>query len=252
MSLKTKSALLCFGLVVADGRLPAPAQTPKRLAAAHDNSGLEAERKLQIESSVIPYLERDDRPDTTVNGRPVADLPPRTIVKLRLNPAKGTNINVEIWLPDPDQWNGRMVARGSYGTDGGIDPGGLWPFSSQGSFDHARGYLFRFDWGLPRKKTSDDINFAEDIDTYSAALCPYLNVENPDLSRFERRGGKLIVVAWASVPDELLCHHVENGKAVIEIPVFAYPRQTIWDVKTNSYQAVNGSRGGVERIADRF
>ena len=58
---------------------------------------------LKIESATIMQLERD--PTET-----------KTIVKLELNPAKGSHINVEVWLPDADKWNGRFLGLGNGGA----------------------------------------------------------------------------------------------------------------------------------------
>jgi feruloyl esterase len=56
-------------------------------------------------------------------GHPPTNLPPRTIVKIVLNPAKGSNINVEVWLPDPGKWNGRLLGFGNGGSAGHIGEG---------------------------------------------------------------------------------------------------------------------------------
>ena len=77
------------------------------------------------------------------------------------------------------------------------------PFGS--SFDAAHGHLYPFAWAFEGKKLSDDVNFGEDMDTYSRVLGPYLNAENPDLSAFERRGGKLIMVSGAA--DSIVPYH---------------------------------------------
>jgi len=465
-------------------------------------------RDLKIDSGTIQFLQRDDKPTLTMGGRTVENVPPRTILKILLNPAKGSNINVEIWLPDPAKWNGRLIGLGNGGaasiSDGGLfanfsqgyaavttdmgtapnphsgvgnpevwkdfgfrathlmtvvarqvikayynkDPeyayfnggstGGqqalqeaqrypedydgiaanipahcrtplhayfLWndqllkkcaftdsqkagiqqagidymaprqvpalagkciadprptakdieavirlarqkdptitdaqadglyklfdgpryagtgerifngiPFGS--SFDAAHSHLYLFSWVFGDKKTTDQINFSEDIDTYTAALGPYLNAENPDLSPFEKRGGKLVmvsgagdsivpyhatldyyeqvidhfgslekvrsfyryyiipgmghggqatglggpntlqmVIAWrekGTVPNEVICRRVVDGKTEIEMPIYPYPQQTTWNAQTNNYQPVDGARGGVERVAARF
>ena len=65
------------------------------------------------------------------------------------------------------------------------------PFGS--SFDAAHGHLYLFKWVFGADKKLGDIDFGADMDTYTAALGPYLNAENPDLGAFEKRGGKLIM-----------------------------------------------------------
>lgn len=184
------------------------------------------------------------------------------------------------------------------------------------SLDAAHGHLYLFQWVFGAEKPLEGINFGEDIDTYTAALAPYLNAENPDLGAFEKRGGKLIattgavdsvvppqatidyyerviehfgglekvqsffrlylvpgmahgggpgvnqapnlldgVRAWrekGEVPGALTGRHVVNGKAEWELPLQPYPRKTGWNAATSSFEAVNGPRGGVDRVAERF
>lgn len=63
------------------------------------------------------------------------------------------------------------------------------------------------------------------------------------------------VRAWREkgvVPEALTGRHAENGKALWEMPLYPYPTQTGWDAKTSAYRPVEGPRGGVDRIADRF
>ena len=50
-----------------------------------------------------------------------------------------------------------------------------------------------------------DIDFGKDIDTYFATLGPYLNAENPDLTPFEKRGGKLIMISGSA--DDVVPYH---------------------------------------------
>lgn len=80
---------------------------------------LVALRALKIEAGTITKVERD----TTGT---------RTIVKLTLNPAKGSNIQVEVWLPDAEKWNARFLGLGNGGAAGKINPGGLNGASAQG------------------------------------------------------------------------------------------------------------------------
>jgi feruloyl esterase len=77
---------------------------------------------LKIDAATITQVERD--PFGT-----------RTIVKLVLNPAKGSNINVEVcevWLPDAEKWNARFLGLGNGGSAGTINPGSLSGPSSAG------------------------------------------------------------------------------------------------------------------------
>ena len=58
--------------------------------------------------------------------------------------------------------------------------------------------LYPFKWVFGANKSMEDINFGADIDIYSAALGPYLNAENPNLTPFEKRGGKLIMISGSA------------------------------------------------------
>ncbi|MDB6117102.1 MAG: hypothetical protein JWO08_883 [Verrucomicrobiaceae bacterium] len=70
------------------------------------------------------------------------------------------------------------------------------PFGS--SFKIAHGHLYLFQWVFGKDKNMMDIDFGKDIDTYTAALGPYLNAENADLTAFEKRGGKLIAISGSA------------------------------------------------------
>ena len=471
---------------------------------------LEVLRRLQIDAGAITLVEHDASPTLpSSDGRSSGNLPPRTIVKMMLHPAKGSNINVEIWLPEADKWNARFLGLGNGGAAGRINPGTLagpnaggyavattdmgtapnpdsgignpevwkdfgfrathlmtlaakqviqsyygkgpeysyfnggstggqqalqeaqrypddydgivaaipahcrtplhayflWndqilrkcpftksqetniiaagneymaareipvaagkfvsdprcdrkdieaviamavqkdstltkehaaalrklfdgprhsvtgerifngiPFGS--SIDAAHGHLYLFKWVFGADKKLEDINFGADIDAYTAALAPYLNAENPDLSPFKKRGGKLVMTVgsadsvvpyhasldyyervierfgglekvqsffrfyiipgmshgggpginqppslievvrnWrekGAAPNVLQGRRVVDGKSELEIPLYPYPIKTGWDAATSTFKPVDGPRGGVERVADRF
>jgi len=63
------------------------------------------------------------------------------------------------------------------------------------------------------------------------------------------------VRAWRErgvAPGALTGRHVVNGKAEWEMPLQPYPQKTGWNAKTASFEAVDGQRAGVERVAERF
>ena len=196
---------------------------------------------------------------------------------------------------------------------GGIPPGSY--------FRRAGGYggslLFPFTWVFGKDKDPAEINFGEDIDTYMAALGPYLNAENPDLSKFAEHGGKLLMSSGAAdscvpfhatidyyerviehfgseekvrsffryyivpgmghgtsllskmtpasnlnmlydwvekgiVPGEKRCCRIMDGKVEIEeFAIYPYPYKADFD-PNSGFKAVEGQRGGVERISPRF
>lgn len=180
----------------------------------------------------------------------------------------------------------------------------------------SHGHLYLFQWVFGKDKPLEDIDFGADIDTYTAKLAPYLNAENPDLSAFAKRGGKLIMTlgtadsvvpyhasidyyerviermggldkaqsffrfyvvpglahgggpginqapnlldavrAWretGAAPFALTGRHVENGNPSWEMTIYPYPTQTGWNEATKSFEPVEGKRGGVDPIAERF
>lgn len=184
------------------------------------------------------------------------------------------------------------------------------------SIASSHGHLYLFKWVFGADKNTDDVNFGADIDTYTAALAPYLNAENADLGAFEKRGGKLIMTlgtadsvvpyhasldyyervvehfgglekvqsfyrfylvpglshgggpginqppnlleavrAWrekGTAPIALTGRHAENGQTPWEMPLYPYPVRTGWNAATSSFQPVDGPRGGVDRVAERF
>lgn len=184
------------------------------------------------------------------------------------------------------------------------------------AFNQATGHLYLFKWVFGADQSLEKINFGTDIDIYTAALGPYLNAENPDLSPFEKRGGKLVMMSgsadpivsytatldyyerviehfgnlekvqlffrfyivpgmahgggpginsppdlleavktWrekGTAPEMLYGHHAVKGKNELKMPLYPYPTQTARDAATSTFKPVDGPRGGVERVADRF
>ena len=114
------SALL-LGCVSSYGQSP---QAAPSVSSSEDR--LAALKALKIDAATITLVQHDDSPKLTApDGRSQYNLPPRTIVKLVLNPAKGSNILVEIWLPDAEKWNARFLGLGNGGSAGHINPGSL-------------------------------------------------------------------------------------------------------------------------------
>jgi len=186
------------------------------------------------------------------------------------------------------------------------------PFGS--SFKIAHGHLYLFQWVFGKDKDLQSVDFGKDIDTYTAALGPYLNAENADLSAFEKRGGKLIMISGSAdscvpyhatldyyerviehfgslekvasfckfyivpgmshgpgpginklpdmlglvmnwrekgeAPHALNAQRIVDGKTELNMPLYPYPEKTTWEA--GAFKPVNGPRGGVERVAERF
>jgi len=115
---------LFFGTIISMAGFAGSTEKTDRLAVL---------RELKIDSGKIVSAEYNTSPAMTIsNGTIYKNLPPRTIVKLVLNPAKGSNINVEVWLPDAEKWNDRFVGLGNGGAAGGINPGGFTGLISEG------------------------------------------------------------------------------------------------------------------------
>ncbi|MDB6137499.1 MAG: hypothetical protein JWO94_571, partial [Verrucomicrobiaceae bacterium] len=92
---------------------------------ADQMNGLAALQALKIDAGQMTVGHSDSPTMENPKGGTMTKLPPRTIVKTVLNPAKGSNINVQVWLPEADKWNGRFVGLGNGGAAGSINPGGL-------------------------------------------------------------------------------------------------------------------------------
>lgn len=187
------------------------------------------------------------------------------------------------------------------------------PFGS--SFKSAHGHLYLFNWVFGKDKDLMRLDFGKDIDTYTAALGPYLNAENPDLSPFIKRGGKLIIISGSAdscvpyhatldyyervaerlgslnkvaefmklyivpgmshgpgpginklpdmlglvmtwrekgeAPGKLSAQRIVEGKTELDMPLYPYPEKTSWN-KTAGFKPVEGPRGGVDRVSERF
>ena len=84
------------------------------------------------------------------------------------------------------------------------------------SIGASHGHLYLFNWVFGKDKPLDEINFGADIDTYTATLAPYLTAENPDLSAFAKRGGKLIMTLGTA--DSVVPYHasIDYYERVIE------------------------------------
>ncbi len=184
------------------------------------------------------------------------------------------------------------------------------------SFEAATGHLYLFNWAFGAKKDPMDIDFGKDVDAYTAALGPYLNAENADLTPFAKRGGKLIMISgsadqvvpyhatldyyervidrvgsidkvkfffryyiipgmshgsgpgvnnlpdWLKVvvswrekgiaPERIQGKRIVDGKTEWELPIYPYPTKTGWSAEGRSFAPVDGPRGGVSHIAERF
>ena len=88
-----------------------------------ESDRLAALKELKIDTGTITSVERIDAPTLTLSdGRIISNLPPRIVVKMVLNPATGSNIRVELWLPDAEKWNARFLGLGNGGSAGSINP----------------------------------------------------------------------------------------------------------------------------------
>jgi len=104
---------------------PFRANPHSEAASPASAAGIAAIKALKIDRGAITKVERDASPTATFCGHLNNHVPPRTVVRIVLNPAKGSNINVEITLPDPGDWSGRLLGTGNGGPAGGITDG-LW------------------------------------------------------------------------------------------------------------------------------
>lgn len=84
------------------------------------------------------------------------------------------------------------------------------------SLEPSHGNLYLFKWVFGAEKKMEDLNFSTDIDTYTAKLAPYLNANNPDLSAFLKRGGKLVMTLGTA--DSVVPYHasIDYYERVVE------------------------------------
>jgi feruloyl esterase len=78
----------------------------------------------RVEAGVVESAERVAAGSTLVGGATAGAPVPSDIcrVRIKLNPAPGSDINVEVWLPD--NWNSKLYGLGGGGFDGALGPGG--------------------------------------------------------------------------------------------------------------------------------
>ncbi len=121
--------ILSLCVVAFLGGVSARGQSPQSVEPVLSSTDrMAALKALKIDAGTVTLVERNDsqmQTQTTPDGRNPNNLPPRTIVKVVLNPAKGSNINVEMWLPDAEKWNTRLLGLGNGGAAGHINSGSL-------------------------------------------------------------------------------------------------------------------------------
>ena len=123
--MNTKVFSLCAAILLSGASIYGQNPSGAPVVPASEDR-LAALKALKIDAATITLVRRDDAPTLTApDGRVQSKLPPRTIVKMVLNPAKGSNILVEMWLPDAEKWNGRFLGLGNGGSAGRINPGSL-------------------------------------------------------------------------------------------------------------------------------
>ncbi len=114
--------LLLFLETMSSNAQPAPQIS----SASTVDARLAAVRALKIEGATITSVQHDDAPvPANPAEHPNGSLPPHTFVKIVLNPAKGSNINVGICLPDSEKWNERLLCLGNGGSAGHYNEAGL-------------------------------------------------------------------------------------------------------------------------------
>ncbi|MDF3128560.1 tannase/feruloyl esterase family alpha/beta hydrolase [Kiritimatiellaeota bacterium B1221] len=80
---------------------------------------------LELENLVSLKWREERGPFVSADGTRVIDLPPRRVVNYHLSPAPGSDIVVELWLPETSHWNGCFLGCGNGGAAGSIHPGRL-------------------------------------------------------------------------------------------------------------------------------
>jgi feruloyl esterase len=63
-----------------------------------------------------------------------------------------------------------------------------------------------------------------------------------------------LVMDWrekGTVPDKVQGQRIVDGKTEIDMPLYPYPTKTTW-TEAAGFAPVDGPRGGVERVSERF
>jgi feruloyl esterase len=50
----------------------------------------------------------------------------------------------------------------------------------------------------------------------------------------------------------VMAKRVYLDKTELDLPLYPYPTRAVWDAASSSFKPVDGPRGGVERVAERF
>ena len=117
---------LLLGLALCLAGSPAFGQPAELAPIAENSTARHPLQSLKVDAGTIVSVQRDETPTFTApDGRVHENLPPRTVVKVTLRPASGSNILVELWLPEAEKWNGRLLGLGNGGSAGRIGPGSL-------------------------------------------------------------------------------------------------------------------------------
>jgi pimeloyl-ACP methyl ester carboxylesterase len=79
---------------------------------------------MKVESGNVEGAERFGNGDIVVGGETAGAKVTANLcrVRVRLQPTTGSNIKVEVWLPE--SWNSKLYGIGGTGFDGGLSPGG--------------------------------------------------------------------------------------------------------------------------------
>ncbi|MFC4312022.1 tannase/feruloyl esterase family alpha/beta hydrolase [Steroidobacter flavus] len=128
MSVRTKGALV--GVFIAGGFVFATAAGQTALAARSTSSALPkasacaALAGMKVESGTVEGAESFSQGQAVVGGETAGATAGANLCRARLllQPEPGSNIKVEVWLPE--NWNNKMFGFGGAGFDGGLSPGG--------------------------------------------------------------------------------------------------------------------------------
>jgi len=62
-----------------------------------------------------------------------------------------------------------------------------------------------------------------------------------------------LVINWrekGEAPHTLSAQRIVDGKTELDMPLYPYPEKTTWE--GGAFKPVTGTRGGVDRVAERF
>ncbi len=142
-------------------------------------------------------------------------------VLITASPVVDSEIHVEIWLPDPERWNRKFLGTGNGGYSSQFSYGEMREalakgYAAAGSDTGHTGGDLQFAVGHPSGRLTSCIDRSRLA--YADSTLGFVSAIDPDLSRFQRAGGKLLIYqGWADPvvpPEDTIRYFEELGRSM--------------------------------------